>query len=147
MSTDRAAHTLTQLRSGQVLVTSGASGGWGICNDLTSTELYDPSAGRWSPAGNITAARNFHTATSLPNGQVLVAGGTDCANQVRSSAELYVEVQSLFRPTVNYNVGEGPSSVAIGNFSEDGILDLVVANAGSNSVSILPGNGDGTFQE
>ena len=74
MSTDRDLHTLTLLASGQALVAGGFSGGWGVCNDLTSAELYDSSAGTWFLTGNMTVARAYHTATILPNGQVLVAG-------------------------------------------------------------------------
>ena len=33
-----------------------------------------------------------------------------------------------------------------GDFTGDGHLDLAVANSGSNTVSVLLGNGDGTFQ-
>jgi hypothetical protein len=36
----------------------------------------------------MTAARGLHTATLLPSGQVLVAGGTD-GETVFASAELY----------------------------------------------------------
>jgi FG-GAP-like repeat len=36
--------------------------------------------------------------------------------------------------------------VAVGDFNGDGKLDLAVANNGSNNVSVLLGNGDGTFQ-
>src|SRR5216684_1652099 len=39
-----------------------------------------------------------------------------------------------------------PSSVAVGDFNADGVPDLAVANTDSNSVSVLLGNGDGTFQ-
>lgn len=47
---------------------------------------------------------------------------------------------------VVYEVGNFPSSVAVGDFNRDGNSDLVVTNALSNSISILLGNGDGTFQ-
>jgi len=36
--------------------------------------------------------------------------------------------------------------VAVGDFNRDGIKDLAVANFGSNTVSVLLGNGDGTFR-
>ena len=43
-------------------------------------------------------------------------------------------------------VGIHPLSVAVGDFNGDGILDLAVANGTSNTVSVLLGNGEGTFQ-
>ena len=42
--------------------------------------------------------------------------------------------------------GAGPLSVAIGDFNGDTNLDLVTANNGRDNVSIVRGNGDGTFQ-
>ena len=36
--------------------------------------------------------------------------------------------------------------MAVGDFNGDGKPDLVVANYDSNTVSVLLGNGDGTFQ-
>jgi hypothetical protein len=89
MSTDRGYPSLTLLATGEALVAGGGSGGWTVCNDVNSAELYDSAAGTWSPTGNLTVARLGHTATLLPNGQVLAAGGKDCANHALSSAELY----------------------------------------------------------
>jgi hypothetical protein len=43
-------------------------------------------------------------------------------------------------------VGLSPTSITVGDFNGDGKLDLVVANSGSSNVSVLLGNGDGTFQ-
>ena len=43
-------------------------------------------------------------------------------------------------------VGTDPDAIVAGDFAGDGKLDLAVANDGSNAVSILMGNGDGTFQ-
>jgi FG-GAP-like repeat/Putative Ig domain len=42
-------------------------------------------------------------------------------------------------------VGNNPDAIAVGDFNGDGNLDLAVANYASDTVSILLGNGDGTF--
>jgi hypothetical protein len=44
-------------------------------------------------------------------------------------------------------VGSGPSSIAAADFNGDGIPDLAVANVSGNTISILLGNGDGTFTQ
>ena len=48
-------------------------------------------------------------------------------------------------PTHTYTVGADPISVAVGDFKNNGILDLAVANSADGTVSVLLGNGDGTF--
>jgi Ca2+-binding RTX toxin-like protein len=52
-----------------------------------------------------------------------------------------------FAAPANYMVGTGcsPNSVVVGFFNSDRTPDLAVANGGCNNVSILLGNGDGTF--
>ena len=47
---------------------------------------------------------------------------------------------------INYGTGRAPVSVAIGDLDGDGYLDLAATNYGSDDVSVLLGNGDGTFQ-
>lgn len=49
-------------------------------------------------------------------------------------------------PRTDFPVGHSPSAVAVGDFNGDGKLDMAVADEGDNTVSILLGNGDGTFQ-
>ena len=51
-----------------------------------------------------------------------------------------------FITRVDYAAGTNPASVAVGDFNRDGVPDVAVANYGSNTVSVLLGNGDGTFQ-
>src|SRR5438445_493653 len=43
------------------------------------------------------------------------------------------------------SVGAGPTAVAMGDFNGDKNLDLVVANSVDNALTVLLGNGDGTF--
>src|SRR5467141_2433724 len=49
-----------------------------------------------------------------------------------------------FAAAVTFDAGKNPLSIAVGDFDGDTRLDLAVANA--DSVSVLLGNGDGTFQ-
>jgi hypothetical protein len=52
-----------------------------------------------------------------------------------------------FGPAASYTVGEFPQGIATADFNHDGKLDLVVASSTrKNTVSVLLGNGDGTFQ-
>src|ERR687887_514199 len=54
---------------------------------------------------------------------------------------------SFQAPRVVYlGPSNNPRSVAIGEFNGDGRADLAVANPTSNTVVVLRGNGDGTFQ-
>lgn len=42
--------------------------------------------------------------------------------------------------------GFGPQQMVVADFNHDGHLDIATANAGSQNISVLFGNGDGTFQ-
>lgn len=56
-----------------------------------------------------------------------------------------VRAQTYIFGQADFGVGVQPASVATGDFNNDGILDLVVANTADNTVSILLGKPDGTF--
>jgi len=60
----------------------------------------------------------------------------------------FLEARCLlsFSPAALYSVGASPRAVVTGDFNGDGRLELAVANQASNTVSVLTGNGDGTFQ-
>lgn len=49
-------------------------------------------------------------------------------------------------PILNYPAGDSPFSLTSASLRDDGISDLIVANSSDNTVSILLGNGDGTFE-
>ncbi len=53
-----------------------------------------------------------------------------------------------FLPAVNYPVGPPsvPFKVAVGDLRGNGVLDVVTDNYNTQTVSVLLGNGDGTFQ-
>jgi archaellum component FlaF (FlaF/FlaG flagellin family) len=59
-------------------------------------------------------------------------------------------VDGAAKPEARYDAGDQPRSVALADFDRDGNLDLATADAagygGFSDVSILLGNGDGTFR-
>src|SRR5439155_7420538 len=88
MAQAREYHTATLLANGTVLVAGGSFYSNGPLIYLASAEVFDPAVGTWKQTGALNAPREFHTATLLPTGKVLVAGG-DGGSSILSSAELY----------------------------------------------------------
>src|SRR4030095_9242732 len=74
LATARFLYTATLLPNSQVLVAGGGAN-CDFCDPIASAELYDPVSGTWTVTGRLATARREHTATLLPNGKVLVAGG------------------------------------------------------------------------
>ena len=87
----RSLHTATLLPNGKVLVVGGQGDATGNIQD--SAGLYDPAAnggaGAWTPTGSLPRALFLHTATLLPTGKVLVAGGSGGGTGGLASAELF----------------------------------------------------------
>jgi len=97
LASTRAYHTATLLSSGRVLVAAG-SGGPGV-GYLASAELFDPTGGSWtSTTGTMQATRTDHTATLLPSGKILVAGGWNGSTTL-SGVELYDPATGLWTST------------------------------------------------
>jgi N-acetylneuraminic acid mutarotase len=62
----------------------------GAVDIQASAEIYDPLAGTWTATGSMTVSRDYHTATLLPNGAVLVVGGEGgYYSPGTTSAEIY----------------------------------------------------------
>ena len=142
MATARTDHTATLLANGEVLVAGGLSnGGSPIGTSCTSTaELYNPSTGRWTTTGSMTKPRDSHTATLLPNGKVLVAGGL-CSGGFTypdNSAEVYDPSTGTWETTGSMNVARVNTAATL-------LTNGKVLIAGGNSTS--PGGRSAEFYD
>ena len=105
MATARESHTATLLANGKVLVIGGHRGRRPSVTIYSSAEIYDPAAGTFTAAGNMTRVRHKHEATLLTDGRVLIAGGSDerDGRGAYTSAEIYNPATGVFTATGNMN--------------------------------------------
>jgi hypothetical protein len=68
---------------------------------LNTAEVWDPVTERSVAMGNMTSAREGHTATMLPDGKILIAGGRDSSGAALNTAELLDPIEKNFTPTGN----------------------------------------------
>jgi hypothetical protein len=102
----RSGHTATVLLSGKVLVAGGQAAPSpvplaGNGQYSPSALVYDPSINAFAPAGNMSTARWLHSATLLPTGMVLIAGGQDGTGRNLQTAELFDPLSGTFSPTAS----------------------------------------------
>ena len=103
MTVPRESHTATLLSSGKVLIAGGSDGTLGYTATTTlyaSSETFDPSTGQFTAAGMMTTQRLWHSASLLPSGKVLVAGGLD-PSQTNATADLFDPSSGNFAATGN----------------------------------------------
>ncbi len=105
--------------------------------------------GLWSGVGNLSAA-------DLNNDQKLDLVVAKLDLNIDRVEVMLGNGNGTFQNPVDYPVGISPQSATIGDFNKDGKPDIAVANFGcrgaacngttTSTVSILLGNGNGTFQ-
>ncbi|HZP13219.1 MAG TPA: kelch repeat-containing protein [Nevskiaceae bacterium] len=86
-----AGHAATLLTDGRVLVTGGNFCPLGDpkgCHVTDTAEIYDPASNRFVGTGSMTTPRQFHTATLLADGRVLIAGGSGWSDSA-TTAEIF----------------------------------------------------------
>ena len=104
----RGGHTATLLFNGKVLVAGGAGGipssTLSSLSALVQAEIFDPSTNSWSSAGSLIWGREFHTMSTMGNGNVIVSGGISVTGQTLSETEIYDVASNSwgFGPSMNF---------------------------------------------
>jgi hypothetical protein len=113
MTSARYRHTATLLGNGKVLIAGGAPN-YPEYAPLKTAELFDPASGTFTALPPMTTARMYHTATLLPNGKVLIAGGVT-SNMTTNTAE-------LFDPTSGTFTSPSPNTMTLARYGHTATL-------------------------
>lgn len=116
----------------------------------TVSVLLGKGDGTFSVGGSYTTGPDPHEGVLADfNGD----GKLDLALTIQDSRNIWVFLgngDGTFQPYVSFATPFGPTNLIAGDFNDDGKLDLATANSGfgtpGDTVSLLLGNGDGTFR-
>ena len=97
-------HTATLLHDGDVLVAGGKTALVPENEDTANAEIYQASTGTWKPTASLDAAVAGHTATLLPDGRVLVIGGTTDP-EIWSNSEIFDTATETWHASPGLNRG------------------------------------------
>ena len=124
MTTARESHTVTLLKSGKVLIAGGHKDRRAAMTVYSSAELYDPERGIFSATGSMTTIRHKHAAALLPDGNVLIAGGSDKRDWQGqyASAEIYDSTAGKFRAIGDMNMARFKLANAVVSLRDGKIL-------------------------
>lgn len=76
----------SRLNDGRVFIVGGISSG--VLEIYAGTQIFDSRMGTWAAGPNLESDRSSATATTLPNGDVLVVGGESLESSALSTAEI-----------------------------------------------------------
>jgi hypothetical protein len=93
------------------------AGGCGPTTCFNSAELYNPTNGTFTATGSMQT-RALFTATLLPDGEVLAAGGENTQTLRLSSAELYNPSTGTWTSTGSLNYGRYGHTASLLNSGE-----------------------------
>jgi hypothetical protein len=113
MTSQRYVHTATLLSNGKVLIAGGTDDN-NPTSPLSTAELFDPKTGSFSATSPMVNHRAIHTATILPSGKVLLAGGYGYSEE--NTAEVFDPATNTFAAASLMTAKRGGhSAVALAN--------------------------------
>ena len=143
---DQAYYRLVAGASGSlvVMLTPGPDFSGGV-----NLQVLDPAKLTVLATGNVGTGGIVAASLAVQQGQALlvrVSGGASTSLDYRLQLTNLDQFATPNSPSLVFPAGAGPSTLAAAHLTGNGKLDLVVADALSNTVSVLLANGDGTFQ-
>jgi WD40 repeat protein len=146
MNSPRKEQSAILLTNGDVLLIGGVDASGQV---LASAELYDPSTSRFTlttaafpgTGANMSTGRYEDSATLLPDGRVLIAGGSD-SRTILNTAELYEPTRGSFicigGPATSSGGGCNPSMISARNLASAAALAngevLIAGGIGLNGI-------------
>jgi hypothetical protein len=145
---DTAHYLLNTPASGSLLLTATPKSGF---QGQLQLQVLDPKTLAVLAAGSDSADGSGLVAASLAvaAGQSLlvsISGDENTLGGISLELTNFDQFSSPDSNTESLYAGAGPSSLVVADVNRDRIPDLVVSDALANVVSVLLGNGDGTFQ-
>lgn len=109
MATSRFLHNANLLLDGRVLVSGGLSVDGSGQGPAAAAELFDPTTNTWSPAGQMAQAAAFATSAVLPDGRLIVAGGSTSLDSegVVARAEIYDPATNQWQTAAPMSIPRG----------------------------------------
>lgn len=126
------AHRVIRLNEIKILIIGGKT----IDKDLTNLrtiehcEAFDESSQKWNSISALNIPREYHSATLLDDGRILVAGGGSMGNE--SSCEIYNPATNSWTFTGDMNIGRSNHSALL---LSNG--DVLVIGGNTNLVEIF----------
>lgn len=101
MNSERFFHTTTVLADGRALTAGGGVDVNGTWFTYGTVDIFDPATGLWKKAAKMHQPRRAHTATLLPDGTVLVVGGTTGGKDDGTEAGTQLATAEIYDPRTN----------------------------------------------
>lgn len=120
-----------------------------VCNDGACVSICSGVLAPPQVVESVPTAPPWSVAIADVNGDgkndLVVSTGLDLGADVHSVGILINEGHGQFAPIVHYPVSGYPRVVIAGDLNGDGKPDLVIANLGYKTITVLLNQGDGTF--
>ncbi|CAF3490221.1 unnamed protein product [Rotaria sp. Silwood1] len=129
MPNDRYFHTATLIpATGQVLIVGGY-------DNPERTYIFNPTNNSFTIAASMGQGRREISATLLPSGLILVAGGSFNSSSLYRTAEVYDYRLNIWRPVASMSVARSLHTAVLFNASSQTPVVLITGGQIGNSVS------------